>query len=553
MLINVKKNLFYIIILLLLSLAAVWPFFKPGFFSFHDNTQVVRVQQMAEALRDGQLPVRWVRDLGYGYGYPIFNFYAPLPYYFAGLLVLLGCSSIVAVKLMMAVPLVLSGVAMFFWAKSNWGRLGGLVAGLFYVYAPYKAADCYVRGAVGELWAMMFLPLVFLGLQSLFNQSKARPVLLAVALAGVILSHNILALLTALVLVIILLVAFFLRLLATRKQLIRLLFAIALALGLSAFFWLPAITEASLTKVQTLSQGANHYSQHFVYLDQLWNSLWGFAGSAPGRLDGMSFKIGKLHLLAALAGLGLLWFKKNLKRLKKQTFVLAILPLVISVVMMLQISQPVWELVSPLVFVQYPWRFLVFTILTASFLTGAVFVPQPTKQYTWLKWTVAAGLIVGLLFLNLKFFKAQAHFQAQSEDYTNRENIIWETSKISDEYLPKNFKVPDEISAIKQDLVVADKPDTKIEILSHKSNLINIKVNSPGSAELTVYLTYFPDWQVFLDQQFHSFKTKDGFIVIYVPEGEHLVTLQLKDSSIRKLANKISLFSLAVLFGVKYW
>jgi len=79
---------------------------------------------------------------------------------------------------------------------------------------------------------MMFLPLVFLGLQSLFRPGRARPVFLAVALAGAILSHNILAMLTALILVVILLAAFSIRLLSTRKQLIRLLLAVVLALGL---------------------------------------------------------------------------------------------------------------------------------------------------------------------------------------------------------------------------------------------------------------------------------------------------------------------------------
>src|SRR3990172_3966639 len=118
----------------------------------HDDTQVVRVQQMAQALRDGQFPVRWVADLGYGYGYPIFNFYSPLPYYIGGFFNLIGFDALVATKIMFALGILLSGIFMYFLAREFWGEVGGIVSGLFYVYAPYHALDIYVRGAVDEFW-----------------------------------------------------------------------------------------------------------------------------------------------------------------------------------------------------------------------------------------------------------------------------------------------------------------------------------------------------------------------------------------------------------------
>ena len=44
----------------------------------HDVQQVARLQQMDKSLKAGQFPVRWVEDLGFGYGYPVFNFYPHL-------------------------------------------------------------------------------------------------------------------------------------------------------------------------------------------------------------------------------------------------------------------------------------------------------------------------------------------------------------------------------------------------------------------------------------------------------------------------------------------
>src|SRR3990172_12363125 len=80
------------------------------------------------------------------------------------------------------------------------------------------------------------------------------------------------------------------------------LLSIILALGLAAFFWLPAILEKKFTRVdQLLLTNLADFRIHFVYLQQLWNWTWGFGGSAQGLVDGISFKIGKLHIIVSLA------------------------------------------------------------------------------------------------------------------------------------------------------------------------------------------------------------------------------------------------------------
>jgi uncharacterized membrane protein len=132
-----KKNLLFLAALILLSIPAVIPLFSNGFYPMHDDTQVARVFEMKEALADGMFPVRWVENLGYGYGYPIFNFYAPLAYYVGGFINLLGVDSLTATKVMIGLGTLLAGVSMYFFAREFWGRTGGVVAGLLYVYAPY--------------------------------------------------------------------------------------------------------------------------------------------------------------------------------------------------------------------------------------------------------------------------------------------------------------------------------------------------------------------------------------------------------------------------------
>ena len=115
----------------------------------HDDLQIGRLYQLDQCLQDGQIPCRWVPDMGYGYGYPLFNYYPAFPYYLAEIFYLLGFSFINSIKIFFILGLVFSGVFAYLLGKELWGEYGGLVTAAFYIFAPYHAVDVYVRGALG--------------------------------------------------------------------------------------------------------------------------------------------------------------------------------------------------------------------------------------------------------------------------------------------------------------------------------------------------------------------------------------------------------------------
>src|SRR3990167_10607745 len=127
------KKYYGLFVVLILSFWAIQPFFISGFFPMHDDVQVARVFEMKKVLQNGVFPVRWVPDLGYGYGYPIFNFYAPLAYYAGGFFTLLGFDALIATKTMMGIGILLAGVFMYLLAREFWGKKGGVLSGLFYL------------------------------------------------------------------------------------------------------------------------------------------------------------------------------------------------------------------------------------------------------------------------------------------------------------------------------------------------------------------------------------------------------------------------------------
>ena len=77
---------------LALSISLLWPLFVASSFTHHDDVEMIRLYEMDQCFKDHQIPCRWVPDLGGIYGYPLFNYYAPLPYYFGELIILFHLS-----------------------------------------------------------------------------------------------------------------------------------------------------------------------------------------------------------------------------------------------------------------------------------------------------------------------------------------------------------------------------------------------------------------------------------------------------------------------------
>ena len=146
-----KNSLIWLLIAVVLSIFSFKSLIRSGYYPMHDDMQVIRLVEMDKCVHDGQIPCRWVPDLGYGYGYPLYNYYGPLSYYYMEIFHLVGFSFIDSIKIEIIATFIFSAIGMFLLGRSLWGNLGGVVASIFYVYAPYRASDVYSRGAVGEL------------------------------------------------------------------------------------------------------------------------------------------------------------------------------------------------------------------------------------------------------------------------------------------------------------------------------------------------------------------------------------------------------------------
>src|SRR3989344_4725599 len=127
---KVSNNRF-LIIALLVGLMTSIALFKGDYFSHHDDLQVMRVFEMRKCLIELQIPCRWVPDMGYGYGYPLFNYYSATPYYL-GALFSFVFGYIFSVKLLFLTTIVLASVGTFLLVQElTTNKYAALVASVF--------------------------------------------------------------------------------------------------------------------------------------------------------------------------------------------------------------------------------------------------------------------------------------------------------------------------------------------------------------------------------------------------------------------------------------
>lgn len=523
---------------------------QPGYLSMHDDMQIMRIFELDKCLRDGQIPCRWVPDLGYSYGYPLFNYYPPLPYYLGELFYLLGFSLVNSVKLLFGLGFILSGIFMYFLAREFWGGLGGFLAAIFYIYAPYHAVDVYVRGAMGEHWALVWLPLILLSVYKVIKEKSWRWVLLlAISYGFLLLSHNIISMLFSVV-------AFiwgvmWLILAKDYKKIVRLAIGVTWAVFLAAFFLLPAIFEKKFVHTETMLMGYFNYLAHFVNLEQLFlKTDWYWGASVYGPDDMMPFMIGILHWALVLINTFLALFFWRRKKTFPFLMVIGFLTLFFfaSAFMTHQRSTPIWQLVKILEYLQFPWRFLGLVIFFASFSSGAILMFLKDKR---LKYFLTAILILGLLFSARVYFQPERYYQVTDQDRLTGEQWQLALTNAIFDYLPIYAQAPPAEEAPKLPQAIEGEGEVKDFQKGTDWQEFNLGVRGEQEATIQLSLYDFPGWIVWVDGEKTEINHDNflGLITFEVSPGEHQVRAKLLNTPIRTIGNLMSLIGWLGLVG----
>lgn len=553
-----KEFVIICLLLLLVSFPAVKALLQGGGFTSHDLTHhIIRQISMDKLLSEGQFPPRWSGELNNGYGYPVFLFNYPLPAMVGEIFHKLGMGYVDSVKAVLFTSMVMSVLGMYLFLNALLKDRGAAFLGaIFYLYAPIRFLNIYVSAAVGSALALGIVPWVFWALVKMGdkgNQGNWGLLGGGMSLALLILAHNV----TALIFVPVLL-AFgwvILRLRSGQVGWMRGIreigVMILLGLGLSAWFWMPAILEAQYTRFGEIF--GKFYQDQFPSLWQLIRSPWGYGLSHPQNPESgdMSYQLGLVHIGVILVFS--LWFIDHGWKSKDRViggFGLAFF--VLSVFLMLKISLSLWENLPFLALVQFPLRFSAIAIFSASIAAGLLVKYLPYKK---LIFVVLLGLV---LYANRNHWNINQIFDPEEDYYLNLKT----TATSYGEHLPKWGRVMIKSSPAKLEFIrgvgeVSPSASLRVKVIREKSASIMAEVETTISAKLRLNQFYFPGWQIQVNGKKVNFSYLSdgesyGLPIFDIEKGRYLVEAEFKNTPIRNLADTISLVSMIVFLYAGY-
>lgn len=402
--------------------------FSKGMFIFHDETQPARIEQFALDLKRLKIPPRVAYDFNYKKGYPVFNFYSPFAYWVTSLINIIGLDIIASIKLSFLLVLLTAFFGTFIFLRLFFDFYPSLFGGILYITSLYFPLDIFVRGNLAEIWFLALFPLGFYFIvKNSKKLSKSNFIFGTLILSFLFTSHNIYSLISIPILIIF---SFFLK----NKR--RSLMMIGFSLLLTAYFWLPALTEMKYTIAKEMAAKTN-FHDHFLCWWQLWQSSWGFGGSTAGcTKDGLSFMIGKIQIIFFI--LGIVLFISN-KLIKKNKLNLITLFFIIYSLLFLFLttyqSQFIWNIFAPLMSViQFPWRFIGLSLVGIIFLSSYFFqkLKIPLKNYF-----IILVIIVVLIVNGKYFYGKEINNNAFENKYLSQEYINKYAALAIPEYFPK--------------------------------------------------------------------------------------------------------------------
>ncbi len=505
-----RKKMYALIVIVILSLPTTFSLLSPGFFQTDDGEwMIIRFSAFHQALREGQFPVRFLPRLNYGYGYPVANFLYPGFMYLAEPIKVMGFGFVDTIKIVIGLSLISSSIFTFLWLSKIFSKTASVFGALIYLYAPYHLYDTYTRGSVGEVLALAVAPFI------VWNIERKSLFWTSLGIGLLILSHNTLAVLFLSVIGGYVLVKY-------KKTLKFYIGSFLLGIGISTFFWFPALYDLQYTVFS--STKISHPFDHFASV-----SLMGFP----------------ILLLLFVSVFQVVVRYNSVKN--NQNFPLVLYFFVIALVALIlssSVSSLFWR-VFPISFIQFPFRILSLELVSMAFISS-FFLHLIQKKVQ----LITAIAISGVIFISsYQYLFPKAFFDKGDGFYSTNED----TTTVKNEYMPKWVK---NIPLVRpKDVVEAEYG--LISDLTFKSGFFrfSFQPNHEANSFLTINKVYFPGWVAEVNNnKIPVFPTQNGLIGIHI-SGVKRSDIQLffSETTERTIGNIISVISFLLLVTISIY
>jgi non-canonical purine NTP pyrophosphatase (RdgB/HAM1 family) len=525
-------------------LLAIAPFFRRGSPSGHDfEFHMFSWMEVLGQWKDGIAYPRWAALAHWGYGEARFLFYPPSSW-------TLGAALGAALPWKMVpgaycwVVLTLAGAAMYRLAREWFPAPDALFAAAVYALNPYHLLIVYWRSAYAELLAGALLPLLLLCLLRLKGPGFRPTLWLSLTLAAAWLTN-----LPAAVMIHYS-VAGLATLLAVQKRswrpLLQTVLAVALGAGLASFYLLPAIYEQGWINLSEVLSPGVRPQDNFIF-------------TTIADPDHNRFNL--LVSTIALAEIGMLafaiWFSRRTKHVgaaapgypgaRSATAAVGQSPWMLlsawgagSAVLMLSVSNLLWQHLPKLRFVQLPFRWLLC-------MNAALAMVLPIAAKRWTSRLLAAVVLLAAVIL--AGYRIQPPWWDTASDIREMSDAIADGTGYegADEYVPAGAD-PYELN--KSLPRVSDDKGAPVpsKMLAWGQTEKHFKVHIAAAQNLTVRLFNYPAWEVFVNGKPTETQRTDvtGLIVIPIAAGDNDVQVHFHRTSDRVVGNVVSLISLAL-------
>lgn len=536
---QIKQNLRHFALIGFFAAVAMMPSFYFGLTSSNDLAHHFQLAHIVkEALATGEIYPSWAGEANGGYGDVTIRFYPPLSYYFLSAVFIIVGDWYYAGLITFFLIFYLSGIGIFLWAKEEFSVNQSLAAAAIYIFAPFHLNEIYNNFLFAEFTAGAILPFCFLFITRACQKGRLQDYLgLSISYCLLILTHLPLTVIGSLAFAIYALVL--LRRSEILKTLVKLAASVIFAFAGSAFYWVRMITELKWVNLSNKSfyTGTFDYRANFLLNPQ---NILNF------HTDELCLWLAELMFLTMiLISVPSVYFLIRERKTASKFQLAAAIVFFISVFMTSQFSQFVWDNVSFLQKVQFPWRWLGIVALSgALFSSGGILrAARAMEQKKNILLTFGLGFIISIFVFSAAFIIKQAVYLPRVEFNKQIANI---EGRLFHEFWWIIEAKPEALS-VKEKLLIQNR---ETEIINWSNNDREFVVFSGEKSLLRVAIFYYPYWRATVNGNSAEIeRADDGSILIPLPSENSRIRLYFAEPIFVRLANYISIFCWMFFFS----
>jgi hypothetical protein len=473
------------------------PFFLFGTPSGHDvEFHLYSWLEVLSQWKQGIFYPRWAALAQFGYGEPRFIFYPPASWTLGAALSAIFPWILVS-SIYIWIALVAAGVSMFFLARRWLEPRDATFAAVLYAVNPYHLVIVYWRSAFAELLASALLPLLLLLLLR-SEENRRTAVLLAVVLAGACLVNVPAAVMIHYSLALLMVVIAWQR--RSARVLVTGAVAVVLGAALAAFYLVPVAYEQRWVDIaQAVSFGVRPVDSFL------------FTRTADKDHNAFNFLVSSVATAEILLTFFVAWCARRWRGRDRELWYSLAVWAGVCALLMLPITNLLWNALPKLQFMQFPWRLLL--CLGVPF---SLFTAMGVKR-----WSPRVGLYVAMLGVMVA---AGYHFQPpwwdQADDLREMQDNMANGAGYegTEEYAPLGAE-PKELDKEAQRVTVEGAAQGAIRVTEWSAEHRAFTAEMSRSDNLAVKLLNYPAWRVSVNGREVQAGTREVTGQMLVPVG----------------------------------